>query len=198
MANIVVVGAQWGDEGKGKVVDRLARESRWVVRANYAVGSSLEEYYYLILAKALETGVFKRLRVCWYPACGRYFIAEDLKMLCCRKACYRYYNDRIIVPEKRRREREQERQKVRMLFSKVGADERWEYVDKIARQTSLPYREVYRIADEKLPVKDRMNCLSPLEKKEDAIRALYRANKEKYERKKAARLANKAGDKDKA
>ncbi len=32
MANVVVVGAQWGDEGKGKVVDRLAAESRYVVR----------------------------------------------------------------------------------------------------------------------------------------------------------------------
>ncbi len=32
MANIVVVGAQWGDEGKGKVVDLLAHRARWVVR----------------------------------------------------------------------------------------------------------------------------------------------------------------------
>ncbi len=32
MPNIVVVGAQWGDEGKGKVVDHLAEQSRWVVR----------------------------------------------------------------------------------------------------------------------------------------------------------------------
>ncbi len=32
LANIVVVGAQWGDEGKGKIVDRLAARSRWVVR----------------------------------------------------------------------------------------------------------------------------------------------------------------------
>ncbi len=32
MANIVVVGAQWGDEGKGKVVDLLAERCRWVVR----------------------------------------------------------------------------------------------------------------------------------------------------------------------
>jgi adenylosuccinate synthase len=30
--NVVVVGAQWGDEGKGKVVDQLAARSRWVVR----------------------------------------------------------------------------------------------------------------------------------------------------------------------
>lgn len=32
MPNVVVVGAQWGDEGKGKVVDHLAARSRWVVR----------------------------------------------------------------------------------------------------------------------------------------------------------------------
>ena len=32
MANVVVVGAQWGDEGKGKVVDRYARRVDWVVR----------------------------------------------------------------------------------------------------------------------------------------------------------------------
>ncbi len=32
MAVVVVVGAQWGDEGKGKVVDRLTREAQVVVR----------------------------------------------------------------------------------------------------------------------------------------------------------------------
>lgn len=32
IANTVVVGLQWGDEGKGKVVDRLAEHSAYVVR----------------------------------------------------------------------------------------------------------------------------------------------------------------------
>ncbi|MGH7231145.1 MAG: adenylosuccinate synthetase, partial [Nitrospiraceae bacterium] len=32
MANLVVVGTQWGDEGKGKIVDILARDSDVVVR----------------------------------------------------------------------------------------------------------------------------------------------------------------------
>ena len=32
MANLVVVGAQWGDEGKGKIVDRLAQTADMVVR----------------------------------------------------------------------------------------------------------------------------------------------------------------------
>ena len=30
--NIVVMGAQWGDEGKGKIVDYLAQDAKYVVR----------------------------------------------------------------------------------------------------------------------------------------------------------------------
>ena len=32
MTSVVLVGAQWGDEGKGKVVDRYAERADWVVR----------------------------------------------------------------------------------------------------------------------------------------------------------------------
>ena len=32
MPNVVVVGTQWGDEGKGKIVDLLTRQARMVVR----------------------------------------------------------------------------------------------------------------------------------------------------------------------
>src|ERR1700682_3974955 len=32
MANVVVIGAQWGDEGKGKIVDWLSIEADVVVR----------------------------------------------------------------------------------------------------------------------------------------------------------------------
>ena len=32
MANIVIVGTQWGDEGKGKIVDLLAERADFVVR----------------------------------------------------------------------------------------------------------------------------------------------------------------------
>ena len=30
--NVVVIGAQWGDEGKGKIVDYLAQDAKYVVR----------------------------------------------------------------------------------------------------------------------------------------------------------------------
>ncbi len=32
MANTVLIGSQWGDEGKGKVIDVLTAEANWVVR----------------------------------------------------------------------------------------------------------------------------------------------------------------------
>lgn len=32
MANTVLIGSQWGDEGKGKVIDILSRDAEWIVR----------------------------------------------------------------------------------------------------------------------------------------------------------------------
>ena len=32
MPATVILGAQWGDEGKGKLVDRLAEQASWVAR----------------------------------------------------------------------------------------------------------------------------------------------------------------------
>ena len=32
MANVAIIGAQWGDEGKGKVVDLFTREADIIVR----------------------------------------------------------------------------------------------------------------------------------------------------------------------
>jgi len=32
MANTVLIGSQWGDEGKGKVIDVLTENADWVVR----------------------------------------------------------------------------------------------------------------------------------------------------------------------
>ena len=33
MASVIVVGTQWGDEGKGKIVDFLAEKSEYIVRS---------------------------------------------------------------------------------------------------------------------------------------------------------------------
>ena len=52
MANVVIVGTQWGDEGKGKIVDLLTRYADYVVRfqgGNNAVPVS-------IIARSTITG----------------------------------------------------------------------------------------------------------------------------------------------
>ena len=38
MPAIVVIGSQWGDEGKGRVVDLLARKARVIAR--YSAGNN--------------------------------------------------------------------------------------------------------------------------------------------------------------
>ncbi len=64
MANIVIVGAQWGDEAKGKIVDFLAQNASMVVRygggnnAGHTVTVGSEEYkFHLIPAGILNPSI---------------------------------------------------------------------------------------------------------------------------------------------
>ena len=60
MAVIAVVGANWGDEGKGKITDYLAREADFVVRyqgGNNAGHTIINEFGKFAL-HLLPSGVF--------------------------------------------------------------------------------------------------------------------------------------------
>lgn len=64
MANVVVVGAQWGDEGKGKIVDWLAHRAEVVVRfqGGHNAGHTLvvgdEEFHLSLLPSGVVRGKF--------------------------------------------------------------------------------------------------------------------------------------------
>lgn len=66
MANLVVVGAQWGDEGKGKIVDLLARDADVIVRyqggsnAGHTVVTNRGSYVFHLL----PSGVLYRGKLC--------------------------------------------------------------------------------------------------------------------------------------
>lgn len=66
MANIVVVGAQWGDEGKGKLIDILAQEADYIVRyqggnnAGHTVVVSDEE----IILHLIPSGILHKDKIC--------------------------------------------------------------------------------------------------------------------------------------
>jgi len=66
MANIIVVGAQWGDEGKGKLIDILAQDADYIVRyqggnnAGHTVVVSDEE----IILHLIPSGILHRGKKC--------------------------------------------------------------------------------------------------------------------------------------
>ena len=66
MKNIVVVGSQWGDEGKGKIVDWLSSEADVVVRfqGGHNAGHTLVIDCKSYFAISSRDGCYKR-RCCW-------------------------------------------------------------------------------------------------------------------------------------
>ena len=67
MANIVIVGSQWGDEGKGKIVDLLTQYADMVVR--FQGGNNAG---HTVVVGHVHTGIgvrnlVKRRNFCAYP-----------------------------------------------------------------------------------------------------------------------------------
>ncbi len=62
----VVVGAQWGDEGKGKIVDILSRESDYVVRyqGGANAGHTLKFDDKKIVLHLIPSGIFNGDATC--------------------------------------------------------------------------------------------------------------------------------------
>ena len=62
MANVVVVGAQWGDEGKGKIVDWLSERADVVVRfqGGHNAGHTLVIDGVTYKCRALPSGVVRK------------------------------------------------------------------------------------------------------------------------------------------
>lgn len=66
MANTVVVGAQWGDEGKGKIIDILARDADYIVRyqggnnAGHTVVIDNEEF----ILHLIPSGILHKDKIC--------------------------------------------------------------------------------------------------------------------------------------
>src|SRR3989338_9205629 len=66
MANTVVVGAQWGDEGKGKIIDILSRDADYIVRyqggnnAGHTVVIGNEEF----ILHLVPSGILHKGKIC--------------------------------------------------------------------------------------------------------------------------------------
>ena len=66
MANTILIGAQWGDEGKGKIIDVLTEKADLVVRsqgganAGHTVRVGAKEY----ILHLIPSGILRRNKVC--------------------------------------------------------------------------------------------------------------------------------------
>ena len=66
MSNMVIIGAQWGDEGKGKIVDLLSAQSDYIVRfqggnnAGHTVIVNGEEY----ILHLIPSGILHKGKIC--------------------------------------------------------------------------------------------------------------------------------------
>ena len=66
MANVILVGAQWGDEGKGKIIDVLTEQSEIVVRtqggnnAGHTVFVGKDKY----VLHLIPSGILRKDKVC--------------------------------------------------------------------------------------------------------------------------------------
>ena len=64
--NIIIVGTQWGDEGKGKVIDILSEESDYIVRyqggnnAGHTVVTENKEYVFHLI----PSGILHKGKIC--------------------------------------------------------------------------------------------------------------------------------------
>jgi adenylosuccinate synthase len=66
MPAIAVIGAQWGDEGKGKVVDMLAEKARLVVRFSGGdnAGHTIVNPFGKFALRLVPSGIFYSRTVC--------------------------------------------------------------------------------------------------------------------------------------
>src|SRR6476646_10354399 len=66
MANTILVGAQWGDEGKGKIIDVLTEQADIVVRtqgghnAGHTVHISGQKY----VLHLVPSGILRKKKIC--------------------------------------------------------------------------------------------------------------------------------------
>ena len=65
--NVVVVGAQWGDEGKGKIVDWLTEKADGVVRFNggHNAGHTLVINGKKTILRLIPSGIMHATSVCY-------------------------------------------------------------------------------------------------------------------------------------
>jgi len=66
MSNIIVIGAQWGDEGKGKIIDILSKDADYVVRyqGGNNAGHTVVVGEEVVILHLIPSGILHKNKIC--------------------------------------------------------------------------------------------------------------------------------------
>src|SRR5213076_2419751 len=66
MANTILIGAQWGDEGKGKIIDVLTADADVVVRSQGGnnAGHTVIHNHTTYILHLVPSGILRRSKIC--------------------------------------------------------------------------------------------------------------------------------------
>ncbi|MEW6002983.1 MAG: adenylosuccinate synthase [Nitrospirota bacterium] len=143
MASVIVIGAQWGDEGKGKIVDVLSEEAHVVARyqgghnAGHTVVINNEKF----ILHLIPSGILHKDKLCLIGngvVVDPEALIEEINEL--RKRGVRVHrnlflskNAHVIMPYHREIDKESERCKGAKMIGTTGRGIGPAYVDKMAR-----------------------------------------------------------------
>ena len=143
MPNIVVVGTQWGDEGKGKIVDLLSERVDYVARyqGGHNAGHTVIHNGEVCVLHLIPSGIFRRGTIC---VIGNGVVVDPAALLSeiaglerrgvmVKDALYLSDRAQLILPYHRAIERESEKQKGARKIGTTGRGIGPAYADKVAR-----------------------------------------------------------------
>ena len=143
MPNIVVVGTQWGDEGKGKIIDLLAERVDCVARyqGGHNAGHTIVYDGEICVLHLIPSGIFRPGKLCVIgngvvvdPAALLAEIAEvERRGVTVRGALFVSDRSHLILPYHRAIERESEKHKGARKIGTTGRGIGPAYADKAAR-----------------------------------------------------------------
>jgi len=177
MANVVVVGTQWGDEGKGKIVDLLAERADYIVRyqGGHNAGHTIIYKGDVCVLHLIPSGIFRPGKIC---VIGNGVVVDPAALLGEIEAIERrglrvkgalYLSDRahLILPYHRAIERESEKHKGARKIGTTGRGIGPAYADKVARIG-------IRVADLLEPKLFRERLASNLDEMNEFLRQIFK------------------------
>ena len=176
MANLIVVGTQWGDEGKGKIVDLLADRADYIVRyqGGHNAGHTIIYHDEVCVLHLIPSGIFRPGKVCVIgngvvvdPAALLREMADlEQRGLTVKGSLFVSDRAQLILPYHRAIERESEKHKGARKIGTTGRGIGPAYADKIARVG-------IRVMDLMEPELFRQRLATNLDEMNEFLRQIY-------------------------